>query len=52
MLGALLGGLIVGVVEKVGSFAFNENYAQVIMFAVFVAILLFKPTGLLSKDKG
>lgn len=52
VLGALLGGLIVGVVEKVGSFAFNENYAQVIMFAVFVAILLFKPTGLLSKDKG
>lgn len=49
--GALLGGLVVGVIEKVvGAFS-SDTYAQVLVFVVFVAVLLFKPDGLLgSKD--
>lgn len=49
--GALLGGLVVGIIEKVvGAFS-SDTYAQVLVFVVFVAVLLFKPDGLLgSKD--
>jgi len=50
--GALLGGLIVGLIEKFGALFFSESVAQIIVFLMFIAILLFKPTGLLSKDKG
>ena len=50
--GALLGGIIVGLLEKFGALFFSESVAQIIVFLVFVLMLLFKPTGLLSKDKG
>ena len=50
--GALLGGLIVGLIEKFGTLFFSDSVSQIIVFLMFIAILLFKPTGLLSKDKG
>ena len=50
--GALVGGIIVGLIEKFGALFFTESIAQVILFLMFIAILLFKPTGLMSKDKG
>ena len=48
--GALLGGLIVGVIEKVGGIFLTDSYAQALLFVLFVAILLVKPTGLLGKE--
>lgn len=51
VIGALLGGLIVGVIEKIGAQYLSESYAQVLVFLLFILILLFKPTGLLSKEK-
>ena len=50
--GALLGGLIIGLIEKFGTLFFSDSVSQIIVFLMFIAILLFKPTGLLSKDKG
>ena len=50
--GALLGGLIVGVVEAIGGSLLNMNYAQMFIFAVFIIVLVFKPNGLLSNDRG
>lgn len=50
--GALLGGLTVGVVEAFGGVVFSDVYAQMIIFIIFVAVLMFKPNGLLSKDRG
>ncbi|MCQ5129874.1 branched-chain amino acid ABC transporter permease [Butyricicoccus faecihominis] len=49
--GALLGGLIVGLTEKVGGLFFSDAYAQIILFLLFVVILLCKPSGLLGKEK-
>lgn len=48
--GALLGGLIVGVVETLGAQLTSQSYAQVMLFVLFVLILLFRPAGLLSKE--
>ena len=48
--GALLGGLIVGLIEKVGGFYFSDTYAQIALFVVFILILLFRPRGLLGKE--
>jgi branched-chain amino acid transport system permease protein len=50
--GALVGGLIVGIIEKVGALFWTDAYAQLIVFFLFVVILFFKPNGLLNRDKG
>ncbi len=50
--GALLGGIIVGLVESFGGFLFSSLYAQIIVFAIFALVLFLKPNGLLSKDRG
>jgi branched-chain amino acid transport system permease protein len=49
--GALLGGLIIGVVEAVAGQFLSASYAEIIVFALFISILLFKPSGLLSTEK-
>jgi branched-chain amino acid transport system permease protein len=49
--GALLGGIIIGLVEKFGGILISDAVAQLLVFLVFVAILLFKPNGLLSTEK-
>ncbi len=48
--GALIGGLLVGIIEKVGGIYMTEAYAQALLFLIFVLILLIKPTGLLGKE--
>lgn len=49
--GALVGGLLVGVIETLGSMVFSSSYSQVILFVLFVIILLVKPTGLFGKER-
>ena len=44
--GALVGGLLVGVVESLGGLLLGESLGQIGIFAIFIAVLLFKPTGL------
>jgi branched-chain amino acid transport system permease protein len=44
--GALVGGLLVGVVESVGGLYFGESLGQIGIFAIFIAVLLFRPQGL------
>lgn len=50
--GALVGGLIVGLILSLGSHFLSTTYAEILTFLVFVLVLIFKPNGLLSKDKG
>lgn len=45
-LGALLGGLMIGVVESLGGLYLGESLGQIGIFAVFIAVLLFRPQGL------
>jgi len=44
--GALIGGLIIGVVESLGGFFFGESLGQVGIFLIFIAVLLLRPRGL------
>jgi branched-chain amino acid transport system permease protein len=46
--GALIGGLIIGVVEALGGLFLGESLGQIGIFAIFILILLFRPTGLLG----
>lgn len=47
--GALLGGLLVGIIEKVIGQLWSDTYAQVLVFVVFIGVLLFKPNGLMGE---
>lgn len=44
--GALMGGLLIGVIESIGGLYLGESLGQVGIFAIFIAVLLFRPQGL------
>ncbi len=44
--GALLGGLLIGVVESLGGLVLGESLGQIGIFAIFIAVLLLRPQGL------
>ena len=44
--GALLGGLLIGVVESIGGLVLGESLGQIAIFLIFIAVLLFRPQGL------
>jgi branched-chain amino acid transport system permease protein len=46
--GALLGGLIIGVVEALCGLFMGESLGQIGIFVIFILVLLFRPTGLLG----
>jgi branched-chain amino acid transport system permease protein len=50
--GALLGGLLLGLVEKWGAGLFGGKWLDVIAFIVLVVVLMFRPTGLLGESLG
>ena len=47
--GALLGGLLLGIIEILGKAYVSTELGDAIVFAVLIIILLVKPTGLLVK---
>jgi branched-chain amino acid transport system permease protein len=44
--GALIGGLVIGVVESLGGFFFGESLGEVGIFGIFIVVLLVRPRGL------
>ncbi len=44
--GAVLGGLLIGVTESVGGLYLGESLGPICVPIVFVAVLLFRPTGI------
>ena len=44
--GALLGGLLIGVVESLGGLYLGESLGQVGIFLIFILVLLLRPQGL------
>jgi branched-chain amino acid transport system permease protein len=44
--GALIGGLVIGVVESLSGLYFGESLGQIGIFLIFILVLLFRPTGL------
>jgi branched-chain amino acid transport system permease protein len=45
-LGALIGGLAVGVTESICGLYLGDTLGQIGIFVVFIAVLMFRPTGL------
>ena len=44
--GALLGGLLIGVVESLGGLFWGESLGQIGIFLIFILVLLLRPQGL------
>jgi branched-chain amino acid transport system permease protein len=50
--GAVLGGLLLGIVESLSISCINTSWTDVIAFLVLVLVLLIRPTGLLGERLG
>ncbi|MDO3637382.1 branched-chain amino acid ABC transporter permease [Mycolicibacterium arseniciresistens] len=50
--GALLGGLLLGVIENYGQALFGTQWRDVIAFGLLVLVLLIRPTGILGESLG
>ena len=48
--GAMIGGLLIGIIEILGTAYISSQMADAIVFAVLVVVLLVKPAGLLGKN--
>ncbi|MFN2270754.1 MAG: branched-chain amino acid ABC transporter permease [Anaerolineae bacterium] len=46
--GAVVGGLVLGVVENVAAGVTNPTYKSVVSFVILIAILLFRPQGIIG----
>jgi branched-chain amino acid transport system permease protein len=46
VVGALLGGLVIGVVEALSGLYLGESLGQIGIFLIFILVLLVRPTGL------
>ena len=49
--GALLGGLLLGVIENLTKAYISTQLSDAIVFGVLIVVLLIKPTGLLGKEE-
>jgi branched-chain amino acid transport system permease protein len=47
--GALLGGLLLGLVENLGVACLATQWQDIIAFLILVAVLMFRPTGILGE---
>ncbi|MBB6035682.1 branched-chain amino acid ABC transporter permease [Phytomonospora endophytica] len=50
--GALVGGLVLGLVENWGAGFFGNDWMNVTAFVVLVVVLMFRPTGILGDSLG
>ncbi|MBD5784964.1 branched-chain amino acid ABC transporter permease [Cellulosimicrobium terreum] len=50
--GALLGGLILGVMENYGQVVFGTEWRDVVAFVLLIVVLMFRPTGILGESLG
>jgi branched-chain amino acid transport system permease protein len=47
--GAMLGGVLIGLIEAIGGQLIGSAWADVIIFAILVLVLVFRPAGLLGR---
>ena len=48
--GALIGGILLGVIESLSKSYISSQMADAIVFSVLIIVLLVKPTGILGKQ--
>ncbi len=46
--GAIIGGLLIGVIESVSASYLTQSLALVVLYIIFLAILSFRPTGIMG----
>ena len=49
--GAMLGGLLIGLIETFWSAYFSVEYKDVAAFSILVIVLIFLPTGILGRPE-
>ncbi len=49
--GALFGGILVGIIERITAILWSESYGLIMTFVLFIVILLFKPNGLFTPKR-
>lgn len=52
MYGAFFGAMIIGLVDSLSGYYIAPDLKEVVYFAIFLAILIFKPTGLFGLGRG
>lgn len=50
IVGATLGGILIGIAESIGGVYLGAGWKEVIVFVLFLLVLLFKPSGLMGKS--
>jgi branched-chain amino acid transport system permease protein len=48
--GALVAGLVIGVIESLSAYLIGAVYKDIVVYALFVSILWFRPQGLMGKS--
>jgi branched-chain amino acid transport system permease protein len=51
VLGTLIGGLVLGVLQSVGGLVLGDGYRDLVGMLVFLLVLAFRPEGLLAKGR-
>lgn len=46
--GAVVGGLLIGLIRSLGSGYIGENWASALIFGILIVILIFRPSGILG----
>ncbi|HJV48886.1 MAG TPA: branched-chain amino acid ABC transporter permease [Geothrix sp.] len=51
VVGATLGGVLIGVAESLSAVYISSGWKDVVVFVLFLAVLLFRPSGLMGKSR-
>ncbi|MCX5659164.1 MAG: branched-chain amino acid ABC transporter permease [Planctomycetota bacterium] len=49
--GAMIGGVLIGLLEKFGTAYVSSSFKEVYVFSILILVLLFKPTGILGSAR-
>jgi branched-chain amino acid transport system permease protein len=47
--GSLLAGVLIGLVESLGGLLLDPSYKTLIVFALYLAVVIFRPHGLFGR---
>jgi branched-chain amino acid transport system permease protein len=48
--GALVAGLLIGVIESLSAYLFGAVYKDIVVYSLFLAFLWFRPQGLMGRS--
>ena len=47
--GAMVGGILIGLIESLGGQLIATRWTDVIIFSILILVLVFRPTGLMGR---